>query len=264
MSRIDNSSSVLLLFELHVPKELHFPVTQLRTEFTRPIAISTGPQLSDTTFFASWSGRTFFVPFSVRNMITPVCNKWACGLSNTIELGLSRGALDLRIIGIWIGSGKTFTGELLVSCGSGSSAAFDDNTAVCLSTGDLEFDVVDVSNGSWTGLGAIVDSSCVLARSVDDSCTKKQQQQQYTKLRNTKNGQKGSKFFILSLAWKVFNIIRRQNNNKIEWYVWREELRTKIRRRKSNPQPEVQTIVGHSNHWATENSSDEQVIYGLT
>lgn len=107
-------------------------------------------------------------------MISPVCNKWACGLSNTIELGLSRGALDLRMIGIWIGSGKTFTGlahstteELLVSCGSGSSAA------VCFGTVDLEFNVVDVSNGSWTGLGAIVDSSCVLGRSVDDPCTKK-------------------------------------------------------------------------------------------
>ena len=106
-------------------------------------------------------------------MITPVCNKWACGLSNTIELGLSRGALDLRMIGIWIGSGKTFTGlahstteELLVSCGSGSSAA------VCFCTVDLEFDVVDVSNGSWTGLGAMVDSSCVLGKSVDDFCTK--------------------------------------------------------------------------------------------
>ena len=106
-------------------------------------------------------------------MITPVCNKWGCGLSNTIELGLSRGALDLRMIGIWIGSGKTFTGlahstteELLVSCGSGSSAA------VCFCTVDLEFDVVDVSNGSWTGLGAMVDSSCVLGKSVDDFCTK--------------------------------------------------------------------------------------------
>ena len=106
-------------------------------------------------------------------MITPACNKWACGLSNTIELGLSRGALDLWMIGIWIGSGKTFTGlahstteELLVSCGSGSSAA------VCFGTVDLEFDVVDISNGSWTGLGAIVDSSCVLGKSVDDFCTK--------------------------------------------------------------------------------------------
>ena len=121
----------------------------------------------------------FFVPISVRNMLTPVCNKWACGLSNTIELGLSRGALDLRMIGIWIASGKTFTGlahsttwELLVSCGSGSSAAFDDDTAVRFGTGDLEFDVEDVSNGSWTGLGAIVDSSCVLGKSVDDFCTK--------------------------------------------------------------------------------------------
>ena len=177
MSRIDNSSPVLLLFELHtgtVPKKLHLPVTQLRAEFTRSIAISTGPQLLNLTFFACWSVRTFFVPISVKNMITPVCNKWACGLSNTIELGLSRGALDLWMIGIWIGSGKTFTGlahstteELLVSCGSGSSAA------VCFGTVDLEFDVVDVSNGSWTGLGAIVDSSCVLGRSVDDPCTKK-------------------------------------------------------------------------------------------
>ena len=176
MSRIDNSSPVLLLFELHtgtVPKKLHLPVTQLRTYFTRPIAISTGPQLLNSTFFACWSVRTFFVPISVRNMITPVCNKWGCGLSNTIELGLSRGALDLRMIGIWIGSGKTFTGlahstteELLVSCGSGSSAA------VCFCTVDLEFDVVDVSNGSWTGLGAMVDSSCVLGKSVDDFCTK--------------------------------------------------------------------------------------------
>ena len=179
MSRIDNSSAVLLLFELHtgtVPKKLHLPVTQLRAEFTRPIAISTGPRLSERLSLH----RTFFCAhFCMKHHITPACNKWACGLSNTIELGLSRGALDLRMIGIWIGSGETFTGlahsttwELLVSCGSGSSAAFDDNTAVRFGTGDLEFDVEDVSNESWTGLGAIVDSSCVLGKSVDDFCTK--------------------------------------------------------------------------------------------
>ena len=140
-------------------------------------------------------------------MIAPVCNKWACGLSNTIELGLSWGALDLRMIGIWIGSDKTFTGlahsttwELLVFCGSGSSAA------VCFGTGDLEFDVVDVSNGSWPGLGAIVDSSCVLGKSVDDFCTKTTTTHKVNK--QTKQQKKRFQFFYIKFRLKSIYICR--------------------------------------------------------
>ena len=174
-------------------------------------------------------------------MITPVCNKWACGLSNTIELGLSRGSLDLRMIGIWIGSGKTFTGlahstteELLVSCGSGSSAA------VCFGTGDLEFDVVDVANGSWPGLGAIiVDSSCVFGRSVDDPCTiKKKQQQWHIKLTNKQNNrEKRFQIFYIKFGLKSIHICRQIILDRMMCVERRTQKKILSSRWELNPQP---------------------------
>jgi len=50
-SRID--FTLLLLFEFL--KEHHLPLGQVKTDFTSPIAKSTSPGLSDTTFFARWA-----------------------------------------------------------------------------------------------------------------------------------------------------------------------------------------------------------------
>ena len=40
--------------------ELHLPVGQVKTEFSSPIAKSTGSGLLDTAFFARWKGRYLF------------------------------------------------------------------------------------------------------------------------------------------------------------------------------------------------------------
>ena len=50
ISRIDYSASVIWIF----PKYSTCPSGKLRTKITSPIAKSTSPRLSDTTFFAHW------------------------------------------------------------------------------------------------------------------------------------------------------------------------------------------------------------------
>ena len=49
MSRIDYSE--------FPPKNFTCPWSNLRTQFTSPVAKSTSPGLSDTTFFVRWHGR---------------------------------------------------------------------------------------------------------------------------------------------------------------------------------------------------------------
>ena len=65
MTRIDYSSSVIWI----PPKKITCPSGKLETEFTGPIAKSTSPRLSDTTFFARCP-HDFFIIAHLYNCVT--------------------------------------------------------------------------------------------------------------------------------------------------------------------------------------------------